>query len=139
MRAEWGMHLVALYGVLALSLLLSLYLWVSAKIEMRAQASRTGATMREMMSALDGARAEAAELRLALTALDDAVRDLRETSGALVAPQPARSGLNLSSRSQVLRRHRYGESPADIAASLGLPRAEVGLLLKVSRIVVDGL
>ena len=48
----------------------------------------------------------------------------------------ARPGMNLSKRSQVLRMHRRGESPDQIATSLEVPRQEVELLLKVHRIVM---
>ena len=48
----------------------------------------------------------------------------------------ARPGMNLTKRSQVLRMHRRGESPDQIASSLDLPRQEIELLLKVHRIVM---
>ena len=55
----------------------------------------------------------------------------------LVAPVPARSGINLSKRTQVLRMHRTGRDSAAIAAELALPRSEVELLIKVHRIVLE--
>jgi hypothetical protein len=44
--------------------------------------------------------------------------------------------MNLSKRSQVLRMHRRGDPPDQIATSLAVPRQEVELLLKVQRIVL---
>jgi DNA-binding NarL/FixJ family response regulator len=41
--------------------------------------------------------------------------------------------MNTSRRSQVLRMHRRGERPEQIAAALGLPQNEVDLLLKLQR------
>jgi hypothetical protein len=45
--------------------------------------------------------------------------------------------LNLSKRTQVLRLHRAGEGSAAIATSLGLPRGEVDLLIKVHGMVLE--
>jgi hypothetical protein len=139
MQAEWTRHLLALYGTLAVSMVLSLYLWLSARIESEGQASRERGARREFEARLDAACAELQGLRADVAALESSLHEMQETSGALVAPSPPRSGLNLSVRSQVLRRSRLGEPPAGIAASLGLPRAEVELLLKVNRIVVENL
>jgi hypothetical protein len=47
------------------------------------------------------------------------------------------SGLNLSKRGQVLQMHRRGQSPDQTAATLGLPRTEIDLLLKVHQIVLE--
>jgi hypothetical protein len=137
MQENW--HVLALYALLALSLFLSLFLWVSAHIEWRREARRAAAEHRAFETEFDALHAEAAEFRQALVMLDEALRELQDASGALVPPPPTRSGLNVSARSQVLRRHRGGEDPAGIAASLGLPRAEVDLLLKVNRIVTGSL
>jgi hypothetical protein len=40
-------------------------------------------------------------------------------------------GMNFSRRAMILRLHRQGESPARIAAAVGLPKAQVELLVKV--------
>ena len=65
-------------------------------------------------------------------------RILRQQAAALMAfaSPPPRAGLNLEKRSQALRMHRRGESPAQIAAVLEIPLQEVELLLKVHRIVL---
>src|ERR1700691_2303807 len=47
---------------------------------------------------------------------------------------PARRSVNLSKRSQVTRLSRRGEPVETIATTLGLPRREVELLLKVHQV-----
>lgn len=75
----------------------------------------------------------AAELEGAKVRLQEA----EERAGVMVAPTPARSGLNLNKRSQALRMSRIGEKAENIAVALGLPRKEVELLLKVQKIVLS--
>jgi hypothetical protein len=48
-----------------------------------------------------------------------------------------RGSLNLSRRSQALRLHRRGESPSEIASTMGIPVQEVRLLIKVHEIVMS--
>jgi DNA-binding NarL/FixJ family response regulator len=89
---------------------------------------------RQQMQALETALGDA---RLAAQSLETDLREVERQTGMLVAPAPARSGLNLSKRTHVLRMHRAGQDSAGIAAALALPRSEVELLIKVHRIVVD--
>jgi hypothetical protein len=56
-----------------------------------------------------------------------------------IAPAPPRHGLSPPRRTQALRMHRRGESPEQIAAALGIPLAEVDLLLKAHRIVMSNI
>ena len=67
------------------------------------------------------------------------LRELEQRPASPEIPIGPRAGLNLTKRSQALRLHRRGESPAQIAASLDIPRQEVDLLLKVHRIVIANL
>jgi len=55
--------------------------------------------------------------------------------------RPARRppALNMTKRSQALRRHRQGDPPEEIAAALDLPHQDVDFLLKVHRIVLSSL
>lgn len=46
-------------------------------------------------------------------------------------------GMNLSRRVQILRLEKRGQSPAQIAASLGVPQPEVELVLKISRLTQE--
>jgi hypothetical protein len=60
-------------------------------------------------------------------------------SPVAVAPAAPRAGMNLNKRSQVLRLHRQGEFPDQIASNLDLPRQEVDLLIKVHHIIMSNL
>ena len=130
MRLEWILLPGFLYGVVGLGLGFCLYLFVSLKCEIRAlekrgQAAETtlAQTIAEVGASLDGVRAE--------------LRELQEQTGMLVPPAPAKSGLNLSKRGQVLQMFRRGQAPEQIAASLGLPLTEIDLLIKVHQIVLE--
>ena len=50
-----------------------------------------------------------------------------------------KSGLDTTIRSKVLRMHRAGQSPDDIAAGLRMPKGEVDLLVKVHEIELGSL
>ncbi len=117
-----------LSGLLAVALALCLFLFLTLKAEIRS-VWRSNVEL----------RAEVESLRAAGAAMEGALKEIEEQSGALVPPPPSCSGLNLSKRSQVLSRHRLGEDPDQIAAALNLPRTEVDLLLKVNRIVLEQL
>jgi hypothetical protein len=82
------------------------------------------------------------ELRSRVTRLDFTVRldamntrlnEAEERAGTAGVLLPARRSVNLSKRSQEIRLSRRGEPVATIAATLGLPRREVELLLKVQQ------
>ena len=83
-----------------------------------------------------GEATAARDLKLRLEAITLRLRDSEDRAGVLVAPEPPRSGLNLTKRSQVIRMSRRGERAENIAASLSLPRGEVDLLLKINALVV---
>jgi hypothetical protein len=112
---------------------LCLYLFVSLKTEIRSLHRRC-LDERQKVQALETALSDA---RLAVQSLEADLRAVEGQTGMLVAPAPARSGLNLSGRTQVLRMHRAGRDIAGIATALALPRSEVELLIKVHRIVVE--
>jgi hypothetical protein len=81
---------------------------------------------------------EAANVTVARLAVE--VRDLQQRPPGEVAPAVSpRPALNISTRSQALRMHRRGDSPAQIASVLNVPLQEVDLLLKVHRIVLQNL
>jgi DNA-binding NarL/FixJ family response regulator len=72
--------------------------------------------------------------------LESMAAELHESSHRPLAeplPGEARSCMNLTRRSQALRLRRKGDSPQHIAESLGIPRQEVDLLIKVHEIVVN--
>jgi len=49
---------------------------------------------------------------------------------------PEKSGLNSTNRSKVLKMHRLGQSPEQIAANLRIPRGEVNLLVKIHEVAM---
>jgi hypothetical protein len=119
--------------LLALGLGASLYLFVTLKVEIQ-RASRLRSQDRRRVQTLQEALGEA---RAQVEHLSRNLHDVEAQTGMLVAPAPAKSGMNLSKRTQVLRLHRAGQDNAGIAAALSLPRAEVDLLIKVHRLVLE--
>jgi hypothetical protein len=71
------------------------------------------------------------DFTLRLDAMNMRLHEAEERASSPGAPLPARRSVNLSKRSQVIRLSRRGEPIETIAATLGLPRREVELLLKV--------
>jgi len=120
------------YFLLAAGLGLCLCLFATLKAEIHGLRRRSLAD-RQQLQALEGALSDT---RAALESLQTDLREVENQTGMLVAPAPARSGLNLSRRTQVLRMHRAGQDSAGIATALSLPRSEVELLIKVHQIVV---
>ena len=53
--------------------------------------------------------------------------------------QPASVALNATTRSKVLKMHRLGGTPEQIATALNTPKGEVMLLLKVHQIVMQAI
>jgi plasmid stabilization system protein ParE len=130
MRLEWILLPGFLYGVVGLGLGFCLYLFLSLKCEIRALEKRGRAAETTVAEAIAAARA-------ALDVVRAELRELQEQTGMLVPPAPAKSGLNLSKRGQVLQMFRRGQAPEQIAASLGLPLTEIELLIKVHQIVLE--
>jgi hypothetical protein len=66
--------------------------------------------------------------------LEQRVREL-ESRPAAPAPQPRLTGgdLQLTARAAAAKLARRGQDPAQIAATLAMPRGEVALLLKVQQ------
>jgi hypothetical protein len=111
---------IFLFGAFALPAacsILCLLVFLSLKREIERLRSRLA--RQDFSKRLDAmnARLESAEKRV-----DSAPR-----------PLPVRHSMNLSRRTQVIRLAKRGEPAETIAATLGLPRREVELLLKVHR------
>lgn len=126
---DWILHPGVQYALLGAGLSFTLYLFLSLKVELAKLGKRNQTTNTALIASVEALRAE----------LDDArslIRDIQEHSGMLVPPAPTASGLNLNKRGQVLQMHRRGQSPDQIATTLGLPRTEIDLLLKVHQIVL---
>jgi hypothetical protein len=94
-----------------------------------AAAHRAKARQAENEAAIEAVRTE-------LEACARQLREIRQDppkTAAFSVPQP---GMNVSKRSQALRMHRRGDTPEQVASTLGVPLQEIELLLKVHRIVV---
>ena len=89
----------------------------------------------EMAARQEEWAAEATALRRSLQAMGQELEEVRRQAQDRAAPP--RQSMNLSRRSQALRMHRLGESPERIAASLGVSRMEVELVLKVHETVLE--
>jgi len=87
---------------------------------------------------LQQVESQLARLRDDLSCAMTRIADAEERTGVLVPPPAPKSGLNLNRRTQVIRMSRRGDHPENIAASLGLPKQEVELLLKVHHLAVAG-
>src|SRR6266404_2271879 len=124
------MHRIALlqylpiYALVVISLGLCMYLFVSAKREIRRLQRRTKQQNVLLQEAYD-------RMEFAVEQLRSQFQELEGKAGELVPPSPARSGMNLNKRTQAARMFRRGERPEQIAAALSLPQNEVALLLKV--------
>jgi DNA-binding NarL/FixJ family response regulator len=130
---EFMLQPLAYYVLMATGFGLCLYLFVTLKAEIRGLLRRRI----EDRQRLEAVEAALCDVRLGAESLESDLRAIERQTGMLVAPAPARSGLNLSKRTHVLRMHRAGQETAGIAAALALPRSEVELLIKVQRIVVE--
>src|SRR5215471_6704504 len=117
----------ALRLILAALAAYCLRLFLSLKRALRAIESRVETRLTE----LD------AEWKARNDTLEERWRELSQVSGLLVPPAPARSGLNITKRSQALQLSRRGEKPQEIAAALAIPLAEVELLVKVQKIALE--
>src|SRR5580658_914627 len=105
---EFLVQPVVYYVLLAAGLGLCLYLFATLKAEMRGLLRRS-LEERKQVQALDSSLGGP---RLAVQALETDLRAVELQTGMLVAPVAARSGLNLSKRTQVLRMHRGGQDSA---------------------------
>lgn len=117
------------YGLLAAGLGSCLYLFVSAKREIRAAGRKWAKRHNTLETSLQ-------RLETRLEELAGRLLRSEEQAGLLVPPPPTLSGLNLTTRAQALRMFRRGDPPKQIAAALGIPEQEVELLLKVQQLAL---
>ena len=120
------LHPALLYAALALGLVGCLALFFALKLEIRRLEAH--AAKREQAQA----RVWTARLEI----LERKQGELEETAQFMAPPGPPASGFNLTRRSQAIQMFRRGETPEQIARTLGVPRNEVDLLLKVHGIVL---
>lgn len=119
---------------LSLLALLALILAATALCQARTVARKAA---RELKARDSDHEAAVQSLRGEIESLSDRVAESPPAQSGM-AGLP-RGGLNLAKRSQALRLNRHGNSPAQIATTLDIPRQEVELLLKVDRIVLSNL
>ena len=119
-------HPLIEYLFLAAGLVLCTLLFLSLKQELQRIKQSRVIQQQALADTLEKLRSEIGAIRNALAEVD-------EKAGALPQFYPPKPSMNTSRRSQVLRMHRRGERPEQIAAALGLPQNEVDLLLKLQR------
>ncbi len=125
----WSVLCAAL-ACLAASVLVCAWLWWSGQRTARRVIERLEDSAKKAEEEGVAWKHEAASLRQRVERLEEALSALREAH----TPRP---GMNLTKRTVALRMHRRGERPEQVAAALGLPRAEVELLLKLHRAATD--
>lgn len=123
---SWVPHPAPPYMLLAAGLGMCLYLFWTLKREIGGLERRSNQRFQELDKRIEN-------LRRATEEVGAGLQEAEERAGMLVVPTPAKSGLNVSKRSQVLRMFRLGNVPEKIATVLALPQNEVDLLLKVHR------
>jgi len=119
------------YMALALNLILVLVLFAGL--------NRSVCKLRNRVGKCEGKVASAtAQIAEGMDGLDRKMLELEETDTVSLAAGGATlsAGLNTTLRSKVLKMHRMGQSMANIADSLHVPKGEVDLLVKVHRIVM---
>jgi hypothetical protein len=120
-----------LYGLVLAGLAASLLALFCARRIVRDAEKRDMALTERSETALNAMRTDLAALG---GRLEEARSDAETAATAVIRP-----GFNLSKRSQALRMHRRGDAPERIATALGVPCQEVHLLLKVHRMLLEGL
>jgi hypothetical protein len=93
---------------------------------------RLGKSIRKCDAAI---QAEAAQLTNAINELKRRMAELESGTNVKIA-EPQESGLGDIARGKVLKMHRVGRDAGQIAETLGLPKGEVDLLVKVHKIVM---
>jgi hypothetical protein len=123
MQLEWIYYPVTQYSVTGVGLLASLFLWGSAKAEIR--------TIRKAM------KKSSTAMESGVQNLSHDLEEIRKAQTVVVEPTPVAVGLgiNLTKRAQILRMQRRGENKHSIAGALQLPLGEVDLILKIERLM----
>jgi hypothetical protein len=117
MHLDWLLNPATFYSVALVSLLTSVCMFISIKIEIARL--RSLAEVKEAVRSGDDTvirrlKAEIEELRESINRLEESAAETK-----------------LSKRAQALRMHRRGEAVTSIAAALETPSNEVALMLKV--------
>ena len=124
MRWIGTLQFLPIYALVAIGFGLCLHLFVSAKRDIRRLQLRMKQQNVLLQDAYD-------RMEFTVEQLKKQFEELEGKAGEMVAPPPAKSGMNLNKRTQAARMFRRGERPEQIAAALSLPRNEVALLFKI--------
>ena len=128
MTLHWILEPLAMYAALAASSAAALYLFITAKADLRRQEVRHEGQVRDLQQCLEAVQSR-------LTALE-ADAEFEARSRADVSA-PALHGVNVQKRSEALRMCRRGASPEVIMSRLGISQAEAVLLMKVHSALAD--
>lgn len=121
-----GILLCVLTGLLAAG---AIAMWIRVERRMQGVEADVSHTKEKLDSDTGALAKSVAELS----------RNLEAAAVPIEEPQAvAVSGVTATSRAKILKMHRLGRSPEQIATVLKLQKAEVTLLLKVHRIVMQG-
>lgn len=120
------------YLFISAGLVACLYFFLALQRELRDLRARLGKRDAQIDASAQDLLAQIVEMRVEL-------RDAEQRTAQLVPPAAPVSGLNLNTRTKVLRMLRSGEAEDQIAARLGLPRKEVALVAKVQRLTASRL
>jgi len=131
MHAEGILHPVVSYVLLALSLGLCTFLFLTLKRDLRVLEKKHARQCRQLAACLE-------QMGTRLGEIERQFREVEEQVSAAPTFTPPRPGVNLTRRTQILRMFRRGERPEQIAAALSVPQNEVDLLLKVHRVAQRG-
>lgn len=112
------------YALLALGLSLCTFLFVTVKHDIQRAKRSCDRERAELLQ-------EVRRLQAEIEGIQGRLAETEEKLAGIPRIQPPQPGMNISRRSQILRLHRRGERPEQIAAALGLPQGEVDLLLKL--------
>ncbi|MBM3810699.1 MAG: hypothetical protein FJW20_03575 [Acidimicrobiia bacterium] len=114
------------YLVFTLALGLCVCLFILLKAEIHRKSARWDYAKKEMEQSLQ-------LLRLQIQRLQESLHTTVQEAALNQAPTtaPPRQAINLNRRVQVLRLHKRGERPDQIAAAVGIPQNEVELMLKL--------
>ncbi|MBV8832922.1 MAG: hypothetical protein JO217_14750 [Acidobacteriaceae bacterium] len=94
-------------------------------------------TMSVALSNAESLRAELLESKKALDALALRVEEVERRRFIPAEPAADAASLNLNRHGQVLRLHRKGDTPGQIASVLGLSQGEVRLTLKLHDMILE--
>ena len=132
MHLDWILHPLTQYIFLAAGLSLCLVLYLNCQRQISAARARIGTQNAAYDEAIDKLQTELTEMR-------ERLQETEEHARNALPPGTLSQGINLTKRSQILRMHKRGERPEQIAAALCLPSSEVDLLLKFHLATVEGL